>query len=305
MSTGGVERVPIERITPDPSQPRKRFSAEGLRELAASIRTQGILQPIVVRKAGAGYQLIAGERRLRAAKLAGFRAVPVIISILPADKTFPAQLAENLMRENLTPVEEARAYRQLRDRGWTVAEIARACAGGNEARVSYKLDFLNLVPILQLALTEGVLTERQAHVLTRLSPAGQNRAWDLIKQRGLVKLQRVATAIKEQERQAKLFQVDSEKAQRDRKQARRFLLQLEIAERAIARCFKRAEPLAVDWVLAADLSRAIPRLTLLIRTLAALRRQLLRADGRRLAAGMKGERKVETRRNGPRIDNGR
>ena len=107
--------LPLADITPNAEQPRKNFNEESLRELAESIRRQGILQPLLVRPLGDGYQLVAGERRWRAAKLAGLGKVPVIIRVMDDKDVMAAALIENLQREDLNPVEEARALAKLQE----------------------------------------------------------------------------------------------------------------------------------------------------------------------------------------------
>ena len=114
---GGVETLPLREIEPDKDQPRKSFSDESLAELAASITENGVLQPITVRSApSGGYKIIAGERRWRAARLAGLTEVPVVIKDVTESEAMELALIENLQREDLDPVEEAFGYRQLMDR---------------------------------------------------------------------------------------------------------------------------------------------------------------------------------------------
>lgn len=117
--------VAIEKIRRNPMQPRREFAPEALASLAESLKSCGALQPIVVRPSESGYELIAGERRLRAAQLAGFTELPAIIRSVPDDKLLQLALVENLQRENLNPVERARAYRQMCDQhGLSHEEVA-------------------------------------------------------------------------------------------------------------------------------------------------------------------------------------
>ena len=110
----GME-IPLERLSANPFQPRAEFDAEKLEELAESIKLHGVLQPVVVRRFGDGYQIIAGERRWRAAQMAGLKAIPAVVRELDDAGMIQVALIENLQREDLNPIEEAAAYRKLMD----------------------------------------------------------------------------------------------------------------------------------------------------------------------------------------------
>ncbi|HET9157004.1 MAG TPA: ParB/RepB/Spo0J family partition protein, partial [Myxococcaceae bacterium] len=111
--TTGIVRIPVEHVLRDPSQPRKTFDETKLRELAESIRTQGVIQPVLVRRDGSEYRLIAGERRWRAAQLAGLHEIPAVVRDVTAAEAFELALVENLQRTDLNPLEEAGGYRRL------------------------------------------------------------------------------------------------------------------------------------------------------------------------------------------------
>lgn len=169
-----VYQIETEKIVPNPYQPRAEFSDDGLRELAQSIREFGILQPLVVSKstretdtgADVEYQLIAGERRLRAAKLAGLERVPVIIRNADgASRKLEIALIENIQRQNLNPLEAAKAYSRLQDEfGLTQREIAVRVGKSREA-VANTLRLLNLPEDIRGGLAEGKLSESQARML--------------------------------------------------------------------------------------------------------------------------------------------
>src|SRR5690606_10644055 len=108
-----TQEIPVVDIEPNPYQPRRHFDPESLAELAASIKEHGVLQPLLVRRKGSGYQLIAGERRWRAAQQAGLRTVPVVVKELDDRTIMEIALVENLQREDLNPIEEAEAYQRL------------------------------------------------------------------------------------------------------------------------------------------------------------------------------------------------
>lgn len=161
-----AERIPLDLIDPAPWQPRRRMDGEALRELADSIREQGILQPLIVRrKAGGRYELVAGERRFRAAGIAGIGQAPVIVIEADDCRALELALIENLQREDLNPIEEARGYRALADQfGLSHDEIARH-VGKARATITNSLRLLELPPEIQQMLAEGRISAGHAKVL--------------------------------------------------------------------------------------------------------------------------------------------
>ena len=163
-----VLSLPVEEIRPNPRQPRQVFEQSGLDELAASIRRHGILQPLTVRRLEEGWELVAGERRLRAAKLAGLPSVPCIETEADDRESALLALVENLQRRDLHYFEEAEAIAgYLRDTGLTQEEAA-AQLGRSPSAVANKLRLLRLSPACRAILTEHHLTERHARTLLRL-----------------------------------------------------------------------------------------------------------------------------------------
>ena len=161
--------VPIDLIRPNPKQPRTVFDDEQLHELAASIREIGILQPPVVRQVGNSYELIMGERRLRAAKLAGLKSIPVIIRQTHDNELLREALIENIHRSALNPLEEAAAYNQmLDDFGFTHEELASKL-GKSRPVITNTMRLLNLPPSVQKKLTAGVITAGHARALLSLT----------------------------------------------------------------------------------------------------------------------------------------
>jgi len=161
--------IPVGQIEPNPYQPRKAFDKGALAELAASIKTSGMIQPVVVRRAGAGYQLIAGERRWRAAREAGVERIPAIIRDATDVETLELALVENLLREDLNPMEEAEAYQKLlSDFGWTQEELARR-VGRDRSSISNAVRLLRLPPSIQEDLRAGRLTMGHARALLSLT----------------------------------------------------------------------------------------------------------------------------------------
>jgi ParB family chromosome partitioning protein len=168
--------LPVDAIAPNPQQPRKSFEDNGLQELAASLRQTGLLQPVVVRRIGQGYQLIVGERRWRAARLAGLTRIPAVIREASDAQSLELALVENLLREDLNPMEEAEAYeRLLAEFGWTQEDLAQR-VGRDRSSVANCLRLLKLPELIQADLRARRLTMGHARALLSLpSPAEQLR----------------------------------------------------------------------------------------------------------------------------------
>ena len=182
----GVLQLAIERIAPDPRQPRHHFPKEPLAELAASIRAQGVLQPILVRKSGEGYVIVAGERRWRAAQQAGLHEVPALVRDLAESAAFEIALVENLQREDLTALEEAEAYRRLIDEhGLTQEDLAQR-VGRDRSTIANSLRLLRLPDEVKAAVSSGALSMGHARALLALEdPARQIQLARQVIARGL------------------------------------------------------------------------------------------------------------------------
>ena len=181
-----VQYIPLGRIRPNPQQPRHSFDEEGLAELAASIRSCGILQPLTVRRAGEGYELVAGERRLRAARIAGLREVPCLVAQVGEEDSALLALMENLQRRDLDCWEEAQAIARLISRYGLSQEEAARRLGRAQPTVANKLRLLRLPEDVRALLRENGLTERHARALLRLQdPEVQRRAAGDIVRRGM------------------------------------------------------------------------------------------------------------------------
>ena len=170
-----VERVPLDRIRPCSFQPRKHFSAETLRELADSIKEQGIVQPLIVRERGGFYELIAGERRWRASQLLGLAEVPVIVRQADDRAVLELALIENLQRENLNPIEEAHGYAQLIEQFALKQEEVATKVGKSRAVVANALRLLKLIPAIQDAIRDGLLSVGHAKVILGLESEKQQK----------------------------------------------------------------------------------------------------------------------------------
>lgn len=173
----GSISLPISQVEPGLNQPRKRFDPETLSDLAESIRVHGIIQPLTVRRLASGYyQIIAGERRWRAARLAGLQEVPVIV--MEADDRKAAELAmiENLQREDLNPIEEAAGFQSLMETYHMTQEEAASRVGKSRSAVANALRLLSLTPPVAKLVEEGKLSAGHARALLPLSPALQENA---------------------------------------------------------------------------------------------------------------------------------
>ncbi len=181
-----VQYIPLGRIRPNPQQPRRSFDEEGLAELAASIRSCGILQPLTVRRAGEGYELVAGGRRLRAARIAGLREVPCLVAQVGEEDSALLALMENLQRRDLDCWEEAQAIARLISRYGLSQEEAARRLGRAQPTVANKLRLLRLPEDVRALLRENGLTERHARALLRLQdPEVQRRAAGDMVRRGM------------------------------------------------------------------------------------------------------------------------
>ncbi len=164
-----LKEIPIDSIVLNPYQPRRTIDAESLEELAESIKEMGVLQPIIVRSIGEErYELVAGERRWRAARLAGLQKIPAIITETTEKETLVFALVENLQRADLNPIEEAQGYKRLMlEFNLTQEEIAQM-VGKKQSTIANKLRLLRLPPLVQEKVANGTITERHARALLKL-----------------------------------------------------------------------------------------------------------------------------------------
>lgn len=176
METGRVVFLPAQSIRPNPAQPRQVFREDALDELAESIRRHGILQPLSVRRIGNTYELIAGERRLRAAQIAGITDIPCIVMRMDEKESGMAALIENLQRQDLDFIEEAMGIRRLLEDHAMSQEQAARLLGKSQSAVANKLRILKHSDAVLQKLRETELTERHARALLRL-PGEEEKLW--------------------------------------------------------------------------------------------------------------------------------
>ena len=172
-----VIQVSVDHVEPNPHQPREHFEEEAVAELAASIKEKGLLQPVSVRKFGSGYQLIAGERRLRASKAAGLSKIPAIVFDVTSDEEMmELSLIENVQREDLSPIEEAKAYRALIDECFLTQEEVAIRVSKDRSSVANTLRLLLLAQSVREALDAGKISMGHARALLGLEETRQQEA---------------------------------------------------------------------------------------------------------------------------------
>ncbi|MGM9911226.1 MAG: nucleoid occlusion protein [Lacticaseibacillus absianus] len=175
-----IQDLPLARIHPNRFQPRHAFSSESISELAQTLREEGLLQPIIVREDGEEYEIIAGERRFRAAQSLGWEKIPAIVNNLSDQQTASLALIENLQREDLNPIDEATAYENLMElNSLTQTQLAKDI-GKSQSYVANKLRLLKLDPQIQEALASGAITARHGRALLALSSDQQKQALEQI-----------------------------------------------------------------------------------------------------------------------------
>lgn len=171
----GIVEIHVDDIIPNRFQPRLIFDENAIKELSASIKEHGIIQPLVVRKLGDKYEIIAGERRYKASQMAGLKKVPVIVMDLSDKESAEVAVVENLQRRDLTPLEEAKSYKKLLDKNYLTQEQLASRMGKNQATISNKLRLLNLDQEVQNALLKEQISERHARSLLSLKDFDEQR----------------------------------------------------------------------------------------------------------------------------------
>ncbi len=172
-----VINVPIEEIIPNRFQPRLNFDESALNELSASIKEHGIIQPLILRRLEDKYEIIAGERRFKAAKMAGLMSVPAIIKKMDDDKSAEVAIVENVQRRDLSAIEEAKSYKALLDKGYLTQDELAKKMGLSQSAISNKLRLLSLSDVVQDALMDGKISERHARSLLKLNSSEDQEIW--------------------------------------------------------------------------------------------------------------------------------
>ena len=205
-----IHNIPIKKIRPNPYQPRKDFEPEKIAELMQSIRTYGLLQPVIVRKTEAGFELVAGERRLRACRQLGWTEIPVVIKEFSENAMATVALIENLQRENLSYFEEAAGYERLLREFNLTQEVLAQRIGKSQSTIANKLRLLKLPPKIKEKLIIHELTERHARALLKLPT---EEAQEII----LREICNLGYTVKQTEQRVASFLQQWEKPQKERK----------------------------------------------------------------------------------------
>ena len=212
-----IVQVHIEDIIPNRFQPRLNFDEEGLKELSDSIKEHGIIQPLVLRRLGDKYEIIAGERRYKASKIAGLTSVPAIISNLDDKQSAEVAIVENVQRKDLSAIEEARSYKALLDKGYLTQEELAKKMGLSQSAISNKLRLLSLSNNVQQALMDEKISERHARSLLRVNSHEEQDKWlqKIIDERLTVraldnKLVNETKKVQEEEKEVKVVNNDVE-----------------------------------------------------------------------------------------------
>jgi ParB/RepB/Spo0J family partition protein len=276
-----MKTLPLDKIYPNPDQPRKFFHPGKLEELAQSIRESGLMEPLIVVRRGDRYMIIAGERRWRACGIAGVKDVPV--RILQADDQTVAELSllENLQREDLSIVEEANAYQGLIGMGMTQEEIARKMGMKQPWRIQERLNLLKLTPVFQEYTVKGILTPSQAQELSRLPKEDQGVIFDKIaagKANTYNKLRSLVNAMLYAKEQTSFIPEPTEK---EKQVSNRYDVMIEHLTNFLNQSFSKEDMSVLSSVLTPVATQNIERIDLIIWHLNKIKRALLQADSTR------------------------
>jgi ParB family chromosome partitioning protein len=261
-STPGPAEIPIDRIERNPHQPRTAFEEGTLGELAASIAAHGVLQPIIVTETIDGYRLVAGERRLRAAQLAGLERIPAVIRQATEQDQLELALVENLQRADLNPMEAARAYCELRDQFGLTNEAIAERVGKARPTISNTLRLLDLQPEVQRAIETGQISEGHGRAMLGLAATGQHELLALAIARGL--------SVRQVEELARRFRDFAEGGGRRPRAARAVDAEIERVEDDLRRALgtkvrlarsRRGGRIIIEWYSDEELGRLYERLT--------------------------------------------
>ena len=276
-----METMNHDQIYPNPGQPRKHFDQGKLEELSQSIAVNGLLEPVIVVKRGGKYMIIAGERRWRACGIAGVEQIPV--RILEADDQTVAELAllENLQREDLSVIEEARAYEGLVNMGLSQEEIARKMGLRQTWRIQERLNILKLVPVFQEYTMKGILSPSQAQELSRLPKVDQGTVFDKISAGKLNTYNKLRAMVN-----AMLFVQEQESflpepTPQEREINTKYDRMIESIVTFINRAFNRDDLSVLAAVLSPASRENINRIDLIIAHLNKIKRALLQSDSTR------------------------
>ncbi|MFA5112215.1 MAG: ParB/RepB/Spo0J family partition protein [Desulfobaccales bacterium] len=279
--------IELSLIYPNPDQPRKVFDQGKLEELAQSIKEQGLIEPLVVVPRLPKFMLVAGERRWRACQIAGLTAAPVRIICANDDQVAEMALVENIQRQDLTPLEEAKAFKEMIDRGYTREALAQKLGFKQVWRVDERLSLLTLAPKYQEALVFGVLGSSQAFEMSRMDdPADQELVFRKIKGGGLPTynhLRRFVNTILEAKKDRVLFNLPKQK---DLETINRWEKALDAVTGLIVKSFSLEDCQVLSKVFRGNAQLNIAKIDLLIKHLDMMRKAMLENSSRQEVAAI-------------------
>ena len=273
-----MDTLKLDHIFPNPDQPRKHFHQGKLEELAQSIKASGLMEPLIVVPRGDRYMIIAGERRWRACGLAGIEEVPVRVLNVDDRKVAELSLLENLQREDLNLIEEARAYQGLITMGLTQSELAQKMGILQEWRIQERLNLLKLSDTYQDLIAKGILTPSQGQEMSRVPKDKQRLVFELIssgKANTYNKLRSLVNVMVAAEAQASFFAEPTEKEIAVKKKYDQVIEKLTAF---LCRSFNRDDMSVLSKVLAGSTKASINRIDLIIDHLNKIKKALLQAD---------------------------
>ena len=273
-----MDTMKLDQIFPNPDQPRKHFHQGKLEELAQSIKASGLMEPLIVVPRGDRYMIIAGERRWRACGMAGIAEVPVRILDVDDRKVAELSLLENLQREDLNLIEEARAYQGLIQMGLTQSELAQKMGILQEWRIQERLNLLKLAGTYQECVAKGILTPSQGQEMSRVSKEKQQLLFGMIssgRASTYNKLRSLVNVIVAAEAQSSFF---SEPTEKEIAVKKKYDQVIEKLTAFLSRAFNREDMSVLSKVLAGSTKTNIDRIDLIIEHLNKIKKAMLQAD---------------------------
>ena len=279
--TAAALTIEMTKIVPNPGQPRQVFDQEKLEDLATSLRAKGLLQPITVRPVNEHFQVVAGERRFRAAQLAGWDTILALVRQLNDDEAYELAVLENAVREDLNPMEEAKMLETLLGKGMTPQEVG-ALVGLPVSQISWRVSLLKLREDIQHLVGRRQLAPGVAYYLARLSLNGQAKALYIWQEKGLTDdgVRGLTDAIYNEENQTDMFP-ETKLSEKDREAVSAYHRAIEMAARAV-RELEGLDRVAIVGALAPHIGVVSEHLDVLIKNLISLRRTVTAYKGRQL-----------------------
>ena len=238
-----VQDIELSKIKPNSYQPRHEFSEESIRELATTLDKDGLLQPIIVREKGDDYEIVAGERRLRAAKHLAWEKIPAIVNNMDDSQAASLALIENLQREDLNPIDEAQAYNNLMKLNNLTQTTLAQSIGKSQSYVANKLRLLKLTPKVQSYLASGEISPRHGRCLVGLSEKDQGRVLDEILAHNLnvSETEKIVKNVEQYFAGKKIEDKEKEQAEKTRRAANRIPKDLKVQINTIKKAIKLAQ----------------------------------------------------------------